>query len=666
MTKETYRNLLTAILFGIGFSFFICTQFLGLWETTIIKGIFLLSGIFLVVSTVYFLIFEFIHRNGFKKFTARSFSAILLLAIAFSGILLLIFPFPERLTPDASQFIVIKPVQDTHHPADANKILVEEIRINGKPISLIDIIPSAGWHQSPFGLESEPGNLNPLVIRNKGNLQSDILIQFIQGPLYGSAQIRMGWFQQQKDFYQSDADAETVVSIPKASTEFWWTGLSLSLWISLAGIILLLLVLTLPDETMRLIPERLPGILRSVLFWVVLSTLFWYCFSFVRPVFFNASHVMQNENFLPAIRPIGNDLQLILNASHSIIGGGSPYAGANKYPPAATVFFLPLTFFNFLPAFQILTVLNYIFFGLITLGLPYCLTNQKKLPSFAWLLFGTGLFSYGLLFEIERGQFNLISMGLVFLSILLFHKTPRYRWLAFILFCIGVQLKIYPAIFVIFLADNWKDWKKTLKRWIFLGLANIALLFILGPKITGQFIFGTTNVISGIGKSDWPLNHSINGFLTFINFYFNLPDYGFQILQTLLIVTTAALIGICFYSAFSRGKILDPYLLLACTLGALLLPTLSNDYTLAYLVGPAIFLLIHLDEESKLPIEFMGKDENRIGILICLSALVLTSTYYSYLQKPIYLQNQFPALFLLLIVLAVFSFKNINHIRTSR
>ncbi|MEI8132154.1 MAG: glycosyltransferase family 87 protein, partial [Leptolinea sp.] len=293
-----------------------------------------------------------------------------------------------------------------------------------------------------------------------------------------------------------------------------------------------------------------------------------------------------------------------------------------------------------------------------SIGLPYFLNYRKKLPSFAWFLFATSLFSYGLLFEIERGQFNLIAMGFAFLAILLFHKIPRLRWLAYIFFCISVQLKIYPAIFVIFLTDDWRDWKRTFLRWASLGLANIALLFLLGLEIMQHYVTAMTRVVSSIGKSDWSVNHSINGFVSFINYYFNFPDTDFQVIQSTLTVTIIILIGICFYNAFVRRTILDPFLLLASTIGALLFPTLSNDYTLAYLVGPTIFLLIHLDEETQRLVELTKKDKSHIGIIIGLCAFALTSTYFSYLQKPLFLQNQLPALFLLLVCTTIYSFKN--------
>jgi hypothetical protein len=318
---------------------------------------------------------------------------------------------------------------------------------------------------------------------------------------------------------------------------------------------------------------------------------------------------------------------------------------------------LPLSFFDPRLAYQFMVSINYGVFCFITIGLPFVILKFKKLPAFAWFLFGTGLFSYGLLFEVERGQFNLIAMGFVFLAILLFHKSKRFRWLAYVLFCISIQLKIYPAVFVVFFADDWRDWKKTLPRWVYLGIANIGLLFILGPGIMLHYVEAMTRVVSGIGKTDWPVNHSITGFIMFANYYFNFSDRLYITIDIILTGTVLLLTALCFIKAYNRRNILDPYLLLACTLVALLLPTLSNDYTLAYLIGPTIILFIHLDENF-MERRDIGKPSIRlIRIFSGISAFALTSTYFSYFQKPLILQNQFPALFILLICATVLSFE---------
>jgi hypothetical protein len=657
MTKDKFRNIIIAILFGIGFSFFACTQYLGVWSTSFEKGVLLLAGGMILVSLLFFLLIEFIYKKRKIEASSKPFSFLLLVIVSLTGILLLIFPLPERITPDAVQIVVIKPVIDKSHSSNANKILVEEIKINGNPVVLKDIKPSSGWITTPYGLESEPGGTVPIVLNNQGDMQSDISVLFGKGPAYGSAQVRFAWQLQQIDLYQPESESELFISIPKAPSKLWKFGFFLSYWITLSGILFILTLMIISEHILGLLPETISRLGGSIFFWIVISILFWYGFSFARMVFFNPTHYMSNENFLPAIRPIGNDLDLILNASKSVAAGGSPYAGANKYPPAATVLFLPLIKFHFLTAFQIITGITYIFFCFITLGLPYFLSKGKSLPAFAWLVFGFGLFSYGLLFEIERGQFNLIAMGLAFLAIVIFHKVPRLRWMAYIVFCFSIQLKIYPAIFILFFIDDWKDWKRMLIRWTSLGLANIALLFILGPGIFQKYFNSLTRVVSGIGKSNEPLNHSVNGLLTFANSYLNFSDNTFTIIQLILTFTIIGLIGLCLFISYSRRSILDPFLLLACTLGALLLPTLSNDYTLAYLVGPAIYLFIHLDEKSNEISAKEKKGDFSTVILFGISAFALTGTYFSYLQKPILIQNQFPALLSLLVCTAILSFK---------
>lgn len=655
MSTEKIRNLIIAILFGGGFSFFTCTQYLGVWSTTLEKGILLLSGVFVLISALFFLSLEFILKKRRNDVTSRTFSYVLLLAVLLTGNFLLIFPYPERMTPDAMQIIVIKPENDKSASPDANKILVEEIKINGNPVILNDIKPSSGWVVSPHGLESESGTTIPLVFKNKGELLSDISVLFGKGPTYGSAQVRFAWQIQKIDLHQSEGESQVFISIPRSSSGFWWIGLYLSLWLILSGFFVLCALILLSSQILVLIPEKMTQSARSIFFWIVISMLFWYGFSFVRMVFFNPSHVMINENFLPAIRPIGNDLDLILDASKHVAAGGSPYASANKYPPLATILFLPLTKLHFLKAFQVITGITYFCFCFITLGLPFFLSKSKSLPTFAWLLFAFGLFSYGLFFEIERGQFNLIAIGMTFLAIVLFHKTPHLRWLAYFLFCMSIQLKIYPAIFVFFFTDDWRVWRKTLARWFSLGLANITLLFILGPKIFINYFYKMTQLASGTGRSNEPLNHSINGFLSFANYYQDFSDSTFTTIQLILTILVVSLVGLCFLISYRRNLTLDPYLFLTCTIAALLLPTLSNDYTLAYLIGPAIFLFIHLDKISNEQIMRERGDDIATVMLFGISAFAFTSSYFSYLQKPIPLQSHFPALLILLICTTILS-----------
>ena len=94
----------------------------------------------------------------------------------------------------------------------------------------------------------------------------------------------------------------------------------------------------------------------------------------------------------------------------------------------------------------------------------------------------------------------------------------------------------------------------------------------------------------------------------------------------------------------------DPYLLLGCTICALVIPV-SVDYTLPMLVAPmAIFL-------SGLP-GLKGPGLRRmLSILLLLVASVsYASLLYPFKYKPYFLNNSFPALFLILVVMTALFF----------
>ena len=126
------------------------------------------------------------------------------------------------------------------------------------------------------------------------------------------------------------------------------------------------------------------------------------------------------------------------------------------------------------------------------------------------LIFITGLTSYGFQFELERGQFNVIAMALCFSAIFLFHRKPKLSWLAYILFTIAIQLKLYPAIYILFFVRDWKDILANLRRFLCLGIVNIALLFILGWGVFLDFL----NSLRGtaIDQMIWVGNLSIRSF----------------------------------------------------------------------------------------------------------------------------------------------------------
>jgi hypothetical protein len=93
----------------------------------------------------------------------------------------------------------------------------------------------------------------------------------------------------------------------------------------------------------------------------------------------------------------------------------------------------------------------------------------------------------------------------------------------------------------------------------------------------------------------------------------------------------------------------DPYLLLACMIGALVIPV-SNDYTLSILAAPVALVL-------------SSSPEPRNNVQRLISTLMILGISFSYAStlipfkyKPYYLNNAFAPLFLILIFATVLNF----------
>lgn len=648
MKKFLIKFLPLTIFQSVGISIFTSLYFLNAGIRSQEKGLIIFAGawVCLIVGLLSFYLFMMFKKKR-EEISSKEFISLVILCLGIGILLSSITPLPKPKTPANWQVIEITPVADNSQDNRIGKILLEEIKMDGNPISLGEWKEVPGWQRTTFGIESDAGSEGSILLQRKGPIEKDVSLLFGKGPDYGSASIRLGWNQQIISTYRADGESEITIEFQAPSETLWSTIYFLGLWITIFAILFILAIIFLSKVIITRLSDSMIGLSRSVLFWILFSFVIGYGFFFLKPVFLNSSNIMRNENNLPVIYPIGNDLHLILNSSMAVATGESPYVGANKYPPFASVFFMPLAQLNFREAFQILTLTNFFFFIFISIGFPIWLMKKKKLDDFAWILFISGLFSYGFHFEIERGQFNVLAMGLVFLAIALFHKAPKYQWLAFALFCVGVQLKIYPAIFVIFFTRSWENWKQNLLRWIIIGFSNVVLLMILGWNVLNDFLSMMTNVVTGLGDSKWAVSHSINGFLAFIRSYIPMQPETARGLQVALYLVTLGFISICLFQAVKRKVVLDPYLIFACILGALMFPTLSNDYTLAMLIGPAILYFARINTLLT-SADTASEKTTWIVAITAISAFVFTSTFYSYFVKEIVLQNQFPAILVLL------------------
>ena len=392
-----------------------------------------------------------------------------------------------------------------------------------------------------------------------------------------------------------------------------------------------------------------------LLTWVLLGFFITFLSFFIVPTFFDSSQRMQFNHYIPAILPIGNDFRITVASSSAWLHSGP--VSQIVYPASTLIFFLPFTLLDYEAGYKILLLITLLCYVLITLILPQWISKQKSISALSMLIFVAGLVSYGLQFELERGQFNIIAFTFCLSAIYIFHNHPKRRWLAYLFFTISVQLKLYPAIFVFALIEDWSDWKGNIKRIVGLGILNTAALFVFGSDLV-------LTAIGSIGKFQANLPGRVYS-LSILSFSMRILSIGFLshtpvflwlqanswLPQSLLFVFFAVCFLTILWQAYKRNsKSFNPCVFFACTIGACIIPGLSYDYKLSLLPASVILLIPVLGD--------FGQGDNKILIvfLTLLFSIAYSSTLYPYTSKPEDLRYNFPALFVLLIICTILSF----------
>jgi hypothetical protein len=421
-----------------------------------------------------------------------------------------------------------------------------------------------------------------------------------------------------------------------------------------------------PGKSLRDLVDRILNL--SSFVWVLIGFLIVYLLFFISPLFLNDTLRMRYFfNYLPDRYPIGNDLIAVIDLMKGwFFDGQSPYT-IQFYPPFTYVFFAPLLLLDNYPAlYSLFTLFNLLCYFFLTLLLPMKMIQKQSIPTLV-LIFVTGLLSYGLQFELERGQYNVFTFLLCLWAIYIFHVHKKYRLIAYLLFSISIQLKLYPAIFIVMFVDDWKDWRKNLTRFLGLGIFNLLLLFVMGYQSFLDFIHSVSTQLSRPGW-EWNGNHSIKAFVEALKrdglnllapesvemIRQNSELYSNLLLVIFLITFVVALI----ISALRKEAGIDMYLLLTCTVGALIIP-ISNDYTLSILSAPVALLLCSLP---------VMKDKGRQWLSIALTlgiSIAYFSTLIPFKYKPYFLGNTFPLLFVILILLTILNLVQFQDSKTN-
>ena len=382
------------------------------------------------------------------------------------------------------------------------------------------------------------------------------------------------------------------------------------------------------------------------LYWILFTFLIVYVSFFLLPVFFSKLQMQYLTKYIPDafVTHIGFDIESIVSRIENWLRTGvSPYADEFiAYPPLAVAVFATFSLIGYPAYFKLMVSITVLAYLITALVIPFSLVPKRNRVLLI-LFFITGLFSYGLQFEQERGQFNLIAFTLCLSAIYIFHFHYKFRYFAYLLFTVAVQLKVYPVFFVVMFIDDWRDWRAILKRFLGLGLLNFSSLFILGYKLFLDFV----KTITGyqLLESSRYENLSIKGFVTYLSStHPGLTEIPFWIL-----------LGICFlsvvgYAFYCNRRGLNPYLLLICTLAALIIPSVSNDYKLSLLIAPIALFFCCLPEVNN------ASKKTLLTTLVIFASLAYWTTLFPATVKPEFLSRNFPALVVIMISVTMLNF----------
>lgn len=396
-----------------------------------------------------------------------------------------------------------------------------------------------------------------------------------------------------------------------------------------------------------------------IFIWILAGFFIIYMLFFIFPAFFNEdSRMFYFFRYIPDRYPAGSDLLYNTSAIQEWLRGNNPYTlDIHFYTPFYHVAFAPILLLGYPNNFYLITSLTLSGFVFITFILPFLLEKGRDTTVILFFLL-TGLFSYGIQFELERGQFNVIAFALCGLAIYLFYYQPAFKYLAYFLFSVSIHLKLYPAIFIVMFIKDWKDWKNNLKRLAGLFLFNVLLLFITGPDMLVNF-FQALRANSGPAWT-FPGNHSITAFV------YNLTHTGYGPISPTTMPWLKSmpleliLIGgffVCFILVFAKtcrnnSGTFDPDLFLVCTLGALMLPSVSIDYKLELIAAPMALAFANRERPEKT----WQKIVVIAAILVAAMAYALTLVPYKYRLEAGMLVNGFPMLFAILVSITIVSF----------
>lgn len=347
----------------------------------------------------------------------------------------------------------------------------------------------------------------------------------------------------------------------------------------------------------------------------------------------------------PLMTPVGADFRDGVYFPGTLLAKGmDPYdASTFWYPPFSALFLLPYQVVDPDRAYLIHTFVL-IFLNIASVWCAIRLTEstvtrrassqetcspRMTLPLFLPLAF-VAVTSYGFLFGIERGNFDLYALAFSLAGLWILVQNPNRVWLQVICFSVAAHLKVYPAI--LFLLLFWKHGRKCLASIV---LINATLAFCIGPAPALHFI----ETLSGLGDSlrVWVGNHSAASFGQMVNDFLSvrgLPEIPGLVFMGVPVVIWLASVWILLRRGYSEAGAVWVFALSVPMMN--LIPSTSHDYKLVLMNAPfAIlfaFLLDHYVES--------GRPTSLAQIAAACALLFFHSV--SYVALPSIVGNKYP------------------------
>jgi hypothetical protein len=343
--------------------------------------------------------------------------------------------------------------------------------------------------------------------------------------------------------------------------------------------------------------------------------------------------------------PVGADFRDGVYFPGTLLAKGmDPYdASTFWYPPFSALFLLPYQVIDPDRAYLIHTFVL-IFLNIASVWCAIRITKSTitkrsfsqgtgnlgmTLPLFLSLAFVT-VSSYGFLFSIERGNFDIYALAFSLAGLWILVQSPNRVWLQVICFSVAAHLKVYPA--ALFLLLFWKHGRRCL---VPIVAVNAALLFCIGPGPALHFLETLSRL--GVSLRVWVGNHSAASFGQMVNDFLGargLPAIPGVVFLAVPVVIWLASILILLRRRYSN---LGAVWLFALSVPLMnLIPSTSHDYKLVLLSAPfAMLLVLLLDDYVE-----SGRWLPLAQIAVACALLFFLSV--SYVVLPSVLGNKYP------------------------